>query len=92
MPKKPVRPGPLNRSPKASGASTSARSTVSGPSRGPKQVASADALIAKAAGTDQLAAAMPFNPNKPGEYGKAALKPARGATVEAPNRESPAAR
>jgi catalase len=87
MPKKPVRPSQSSssRSPKASGASTSARSTVSGPSRGGKQFASADALIARNAGTEELAAAMPFNPNKAGEYGKAALKPARGATAEAPD-------
>jgi catalase len=33
-------------------------------------------------GTDALAAAMPFNPNKAGEYGKAARNPQPGATTE----------
>jgi catalase len=39
---------------------------------------SADAAEQKAAGTQELAAAMPFNSNKAGEHGKAALKPQPG--------------
>jgi catalase len=42
-------------------------------------------LDLKAAGTQELAAAMPFNPTKPGEYGKGALKPQSGASVEPPS-------
>ncbi|MDF3069602.1 MAG: Catalase [Polyangiaceae bacterium] len=34
------------------------------------------------AGTQELVAAMPFNPNKASEHGKAALKPPQGATAE----------
>jgi len=58
------------------------RSTISGPSRRDKRPNPADALEQKMAGAQALAAAMPFNPNKPGEYGKAALKPQPGATAE----------
>ena len=69
----------------ASGATTSARSTVSGPARGKRRALANDAATAKMAGTNELAAAIPFNANKPGEYGKAALRPARGTTAEAPD-------
>jgi catalase len=65
-----------------SGAATSARSTVSGPARRDKRGVSTDALERKMAGMQGLAAAMPFNPNKPGEHGKAALQPQPGATAE----------
>lgn len=67
--------------PKTSGARSSARSTVSGPSKRDKRVDPADAADQKSAGTQALAASMPFNPNKPSEYGKAALKPPAGATA-----------
>src|SRR5688500_1373740 len=63
-----------------SGSTTSARSTVSGPSRGgPRR--SGDALEEKMAATDALAEAMPSNPNKPAEYGRASLQPQPGATT-----------
>jgi catalase len=37
------------------------------------------------AGTEALASAMPFNPTKAGEYGRAALDPQPGASVEPPD-------
>jgi catalase len=43
-----------------------------------------DALAKKAEGAEALAAAMPFNASKAGEYGRAAAAPQPGATVEAP--------
>ena len=70
---------------KASGNSSSARATVSGPSRREKQPDPADAADRKAAGTQELAAVRPFNPNKAGEHGKAALRPEPGATAEPPH-------
>ena len=60
-------------------AATSAKSTVSGPARRDKRADPADAADAKMAATQALAAAMPFNPTKAGEHGKAALKPQAGA-------------
>src|SRR6187402_3315947 len=74
-----------SRSSKASGTSTSAKSTVSGPSRRERRPDPGDEADQKMADTQALALAMPFNPNKPGEYGKAALKPQPGATAEPPN-------
>jgi catalase len=65
----------------AANSSTSARSTVSGPSRHPRG-ASNDALAAKLTATETLVEGMPFNANKPGEFGKAALKPQPGTTVK----------
>ncbi|MDP9198738.1 MAG: hypothetical protein M3O07_05925, partial [Pseudomonadota bacterium] len=59
-------------------ARTSARSTVSGPARKALADAAADLATAKAAGTDALAAAFPFNAAKPSEFGPAAAEPARG--------------
>src|SRR5687768_180488 len=73
-----------SKSSKSSGAVTSSRSTVSGPSRRDKRASATDAPERKMAGTQTLAAAMPFNPNKAGEHGKAALQPRPGATVSAP--------
>ena len=68
--------------PKAKGsASSSARSTVSGPSaKAPRDVN--DAATRKMADTERLAAAMPANPNKPDEYGAAARNPRPGAHHE----------
>ncbi len=64
---------------------TAARPTDSGPSkrrRGPDAADAADAATTKAAETQQLAAALPFNPNKAAEHGLAnALTPPAGATV-----------
>jgi catalase len=80
-------PLPLSsgRGSKRSGDNSSAKSTVSGPSRREKRPEPGDALDEKMAGTQTLAAAMPFNANKAGEYGKAALKPQPGATAEPPD-------
>jgi len=63
-----------------SGAVTSARSTVSGPARRDSRAA-ADALANKFASVDALAAGIPANLNKPGEYGRASLEPRPGVVV-----------
>jgi catalase len=70
---------------KAGGASTSARATVSGPAKRDRPADLGDALELKTSGAQELAAAMPFNPNKAAEHGKAALKPPQGATAEPPS-------
>jgi catalase len=85
MPEKPTLKRSNRNGAKASGATTSARSTVSGPSRKGKPLPAGDALVDKMSGTQALAAAMPFNPNKAGEHGRAALKPQPGATNEPAN-------
>jgi catalase len=66
---------------RATAKATSARSTVSGPSGkgGKRPIADlADAPTAKAAGTDELAAAFPYNTAKPSEFGSRAERPAVG--------------
>jgi catalase len=73
------------RAPGAAGSTTSARSTISGPSRA--DGAAADLLAAKLDGTQQLAAAMPFNATKAAEYGRAGLEPPTGATAKPPRPE-----
>jgi catalase len=78
----PQRPS-SKKSPAAAGSSTSARSTVSGPTR--KDGSVIDALTQKAEGTEKLAAEMPFNRNKAAEYGKASAEPPPGVTVAAAN-------
>jgi len=66
-------------------------STVSGPSNAPppttlgNKTPTGDELLQKATGNMQLAADMPFNPNKAGEYGEAARTPQPGATATPPN-------
>ncbi len=62
------------------GSTTSARSTVSAPARKDSRGAS-DAATKKADATQQLAAGLPFNPNKGAEYGRASADPRPGATV-----------
>lgn len=62
-------------------------STVSGPSAPPptdvgSQAPEAQRALEKVAGSQELAAAMPNNPNKPLEYGVASLIPYAGETVE----------
>ncbi|MDB5917136.1 MAG: catalase [Massilia sp.] len=63
-------------------------STVSGPSAAqpPSSLGSknavAEQLLQKTVAGQQLAAEMPFNPNKPGEHGAAATTPQPGATHE----------
>ena len=61
-----------------------AKSTVSGPSQGPSEHAD-DAAVRKMEGTQDLAAAFPFNVSKPGEYGAASGTPNPGASAEAPD-------
>jgi catalase len=66
----------------AGGSRTSARSTVSGPSRKSGAApAAGDGLTAKLDATEHAAAGMPFNPNKAGEYGSGSVAPQQGATV-----------
>ena len=69
---------------RAGAAKTSARTTVSGPSR-PGKAEDPDAPARRAEGADELARAMPFNPNKAAEHGRAALEPKRGATAAPPD-------
>ena len=77
---------PTEKSTSAATARTTARSTVSGPARGRgRPNASDDALTAKLAGTQALAAAMPINVNKAAEYGKATRQPPVGLTADPPD-------
>ncbi|WP_242332919.1 MULTISPECIES: catalase [Anaeromyxobacter] len=78
MAAKPRKPSPP---PKKSTAKASARSTVSGSRRGTSAARADDALAAKLAATDALAAAMPFNANKKAEHGALARNPPEGAHV-----------
>ena len=72
-----------NSSPPA--AKSAARNTSSRPARAPAQPGS-DPQARQAADTEALVAAMPFNPNKPLEYGRAnAANPPQGATAEPPS-------
>ena len=58
------------------------RATVSGPAE-PGASASGDIVAEKAAGTQDVASAFPFNPNKAAEYDPdAALAPPEGASVK----------
>ncbi len=61
----------------------SPRGTVSGPSRPSKVIR--DAAAAKAAATELVAEAFPFNAAKPSEFEKAALKPQPGQNVDPPH-------
>ncbi|HKO95015.1 MAG TPA: catalase [Polyangiaceae bacterium] len=58
-----------------------ARGTVSGPARKPARPAQPDVPGEKQAAVENLAAAMPFNANKPTEYGPASGKPQAGTAV-----------
>src|SRR4029078_3033006 len=64
-------------------AQTSSRTTTNGPSRRSSVVR--DAASAKMAATELVAEAFPFNAAKPSEYGKAALAPQAGQSVEPPD-------
>ena len=66
----------------ASASQTSARSTVSGPTRKSGGSSARDAATAKIAHVEALAAAFPHNAAKPSEFGAAAREPARGQAVE----------
>ena len=60
-----------------------ARATVSGPAEPSLTTETTDDLAAKVAGTEELAAAFPYNANKPFEYDPdAALHPQPGASVK----------
>jgi len=72
------------KSPGAAGSTTSSRSTVSGPARNDGN-SPGDPWVAKMDATQALATAMPFNPNKPNEYGEASAKPSVGATIPSPS-------
>ncbi len=74
--------GSDDQSAKSSGAVTSAHSTVSGPARSDQGSSVADSATEKMAGAQALAAAMPFNPTKSGEYGQASAEPQPGATAK----------
>jgi len=67
------------------GATTSARSTVSGPTGVDNGAADADAASEKMRVTEELARAFPFNQNKPSEYGEASFQPQPGATAPPPS-------
>ncbi|HLL22578.1 MAG TPA: hypothetical protein VK427_10620, partial [Kofleriaceae bacterium] len=70
----------------AAASTTSARSTISGPSRKDKDTREVgDALSAKMEGTQALASAMRFNATKAAEYGRAALVPSVGVVAEPPH-------
>ncbi|MDO8630008.1 MAG: catalase, partial [Phycisphaerales bacterium] len=59
------------------------RATVSGPAEPKPLVDSSDDLTAKMAATQQLAAALPFNPNKALEYDpETAIRPEPGLSIE----------
>ena len=68
-----------------SSSASSAHSTVGGPSQSDDLAAARDELTAKAESSQALAAGRPFNTNKPNEYGRAALEPQPGATLETPD-------
>jgi catalase len=72
-----------NQKPKT--ATGAGKTTVSGARKGPRQ-GSGDPLVRKMQGTQALAAAFPFNTNKPREIGEASRKPRPGATAEPPDR------
>src|SRR6185503_5758194 len=59
--------------------------TVSGPRKGPRGNGG-DAAVRKQQGTEALAAAFPFNRNKPAEFGEGARKAKPGASAEAADR------
>jgi hypothetical protein len=61
------------------------KSTVSGPRRGPRNE-NGDGAVAKMRKTQALAAAFPFNRNKPGE---SATPPARRSPVRLPSQPTP---
>src|SRR3954462_11168023 len=66
---------------KQSPAKASAKSSVAGSRRGTAAARGGDLNAAKLATTDEISAAMPFNPNKPAEHGELALDPPEGAHV-----------
>src|SRR5688572_13329839 len=81
--RKPSRPSTKTPPHSTAGAKTSAKATVSGPTRKGSEIT--DAATAKIAGTEAVAGAMPFNAAKPGEFGDAAMEPPQGQSVEPPH-------
>ena len=85
--KKTSAPASKDRTPakKASSAAKAAsRNTASAPSR-PAAGPPPDDLAEKAAATQELAAAVPYNPNKPTEFGRDnAVAPTEGYSVKPP--------
>src|SRR6201991_1119804 len=76
---KPSRPG---KTAKHKSTTRNSRTTVSGPAK-PDPSGAGDILAAKAAGTQDVASAFPFNPNKAAEYDPdAALAPPEGTSVK----------
>ena len=70
------------RPPRTRAPSRNSRATVSGPAE-PDASGPGDILAEKAAGTQEVASAFPFNPNKAAEYDPdAALAPPEGASVK----------
>ncbi|MDB5904684.1 MAG: catalase, partial [Betaproteobacteria bacterium] len=71
----------------AKSAATSAKTTLSGPTRKGGAAAIVDAATAKIAGTESVAASFPHNAAKPSEYARTAdaVEPAAGQTVEPPH-------
>ena len=74
-----------NKSPSAAmeAGKSSSKATASGPADGVSAVV--DAATAKAAGTEAVAQAFPFNAAKRSEFGAAARAPAAGQTAEPPH-------
>ncbi|HEX5102155.1 MAG TPA: hypothetical protein VFV94_21745, partial [Polyangiaceae bacterium] len=70
-------------------AKSSARGTVSGPARGRGAAHDAaelgDMAAKKLDGADAVARSMPFNVNKAGEHGRAAMDPQSGQVVAPPD-------
>src|ERR1700754_3077830 len=76
---KPSRPG---KTAKHKNTTRNSRTTVSGPAK-PDPSGAGDILAAKAAGTQDVASAFTFNPNKAAEYDPdAARAPRQGASVK----------
>ncbi|HEY4305417.1 MAG TPA: catalase [Gemmatimonadaceae bacterium] len=87
MPKKSSRSGDASRKAgkQSSSAKAASRNTSSGPSH-PSPDTGGDRIAEKAADTEALVSAMPFNTNKPGEFGaENAVAPPQGATAETSN-------
>ena len=73
---------PKNKKADASAGKAASRNTSSAPSN-PSPAPADDPLVEKASATDALAASVPFNPNKPGEFGREnAVSPPVGFSVE----------
>src|SRR5262245_31183945 len=83
--KRPARSGGKQRGNAGSIIKTTSRSTASGPARKAGREAISDLPSLKLTGTQDLAAAFPFNAAKPSEYGDAAAAPARGQSTEPPH-------